>query len=603
MKFVSLVKNELIKLFSKKSTFVFIIIILAFSLLWGLIDYEDIDRLFSGGYDDDTETVDGADDLPEYNGWYDDTKGYFKANVERAIKAGVKKDDWRADYYLQIQSDTNNIYWALSDIENYGEYVKTEEESVKEIEKWLSEHEEDTESEEYTEQANSLNEHKLNIEIYKSNLEMAKTNLETYTNSNDALWQIIEKGSYADLVKTQYEEAKAYIKTVKDFFENGKKQLASEGASEAEIKAFEAIGESVKNSCDAAERAYNHVIDKNLEGTLILCTEMNTIFDNLSSVANVEFSENGIYYNYYGYGGISLASKKMYTEYEETVSENGGSVESYEKYLKKASKPFEKIAACVSVASTAVEKDIKEMTVVNGARNKFRGILTFSFYEYISYFGILLCGIIVASEYSRKTINMLVIRPVSRSKLLAAKYVAAVGTTLALTVLTLLTGFIFCGIRYGFADYFESFVGYSNGSTYVVPYILWFLGKAAVAWVGVLFIMTLAFFFSTLTKTAAVALIVPILASSFLEAINMLAFQIIPNVMKYLPTTYVGLWSYIFKDVAVVGEVSDFDIGAIIGELFGDTDVNLALGALMLLALTAMLYFFSDLIFRKRDVK
>ena len=573
MKFVSLVKNELIKLFSKKSTFVFIIIILAFSLLWGLIDYGDFNRLFYGGYDDDIETVDGADDLPEYNGWYDDSKGYYKANVERAIKAGVKKDDWRADYYLQIQSDTNNIYWALADIENYGEYIKTEEESVKEIEKWLSEHEEDTESEEYTEQANSLNEHKLNIEIYKSNLEMAKTNLETYTNSNDALWKIIEKGSYADLVKTQYEEAKVHIKTVKDFFENGKKQLSSEGASEAEIKAFNAIGESVKNSCDAAERAYNHVIDKNLEGTLILCTEMNTIHDNISSVANVEFSENG------------------------------GSVESYEKYLKKASKPFEKIAACVSVASTAVEKDIKEMTVVNGARNKFRGILTFSFYEYISYFGILLCGIIVASEYSRKTINMLVIRPVSRSKLLAAKYVAAVGTTLALTVLTLLTGFIFCGIRYGFADYFESFVGYSNGSTYVVPYILWFLGKAAVAWVGVLFIMTLAFFFSTLTKTAAVALIVPILASSFLEAINMLAFQIIPNVMKYLPTTYVGLWSYIFKDVAVIGEVSDFDIGAIIGELFGDTDVNLALGALMLLALTALLYFFSDLIFRKRDVK
>lgn len=573
MKFMALVKNELIKLFSHKSTVVILSIILAVTVLWSAIDISDLENLFSG-------TDDG--DLPRTSCYVESAEKEYEENKLRAEKAGVSKDDWRANYYTMIQDNTNQYY-------QYIEWIN----EINVIND-MTESTESTESNESVKAAEAAEPDKYYTVDDEAVGGKPEDQKKMYQEQADALratineyWEAIEKNDYTSVLKEASAFAEERIRTSSERLSEFRAVIALQNATDGELRAYDRYVKDVERLSDYIRRAYASGINNGIKGSPAVNNEASALRNAANSlpadgyITDKETFEEELH----RYESLGVDPEyKSYTEYLEAVR-------------KELAEPIQNAA----IAGYAFEHGVIEMTAADSTRNKYRGILTFSLFEFVALFGIFIAGNIVSSEYSRKTINMLVIRPVSRAKILLSKYVACIITAYGLAVVGLVLSWLFCGFRYGFSDYFRPYLWFNGESVSSVPYLVWFLGRAAIGSVGFLFITTMAFGFSNLTKNTAVSIIIPTIIYSFSGVVNLFITMMFPKFATYWPFTYLELWSHVYHTVPILhrGE----NLADIIEMINGAGTYNIAYGAAVLIALTALIYVLSDLLFRKRDVK
>ncbi|WP_227521504.1 ABC transporter permease [Bacillus alkalisoli] len=122
----------------------------------------------------------------------------------------------------------------------------------------------------------------------------------------------------------------------------------------------------------------------------------------------------------------------------------------------------------------------------------------------VTLFVIIIAGGIVASEFTWGTIKLLMIRPISRGKILLSKYMTVLIFGLIFYVLLFGTSYIVGAIGFGFANHPELL--YINGTVYALSSFVSILFKILLSSFSVLMFATFAFMISTVFRNNSLAI-------------------------------------------------------------------------------------------------
>ncbi|GAA4837888.1 ABC transporter permease [Paenibacillus vulneris] len=188
-------------------------------------------------------------------------------------------------------------------------------------------------------------------------------------------------------------------------------------------------------------------------------------------------------------------------------------------------------------------------------------------------FSIIIAGDIVASEFTWGTIKLLLIRPATRSKILASKYVSVVlaltAFTLFLLIISYFVGLLFFGLS-GAASDAESF-----------PRIMQAYG---IKWIDQLMYVTLAFMISAAFRSSSLAIGLSICLMPTADTIVMVLAQFKYTWVKYILFANTNLSPYLLGGKPPVA------------------GMTLGFSVTMLILYWLLFYAVSWLLFTKRDV-
>lgn len=125
---------------------------------------------------------------------------------------------------------------------------------------------------------------------------------------------------------------------------------------------------------------------------------------------------------------------------------------------------------------------------------------------------IIVAGLIVASEFSAGTIKFLLVSPVKRWKIVAAKYITVLLLSVALTLLMYLSSALASLAVFGSYGVFDVIVHVENGVAWGVSPFLLVLGSYGWAFIEVVVVATMAFALSSLMRSTAVSIGIGLLA-------------------------------------------------------------------------------------------
>ena len=124
----------------------------------------------------------------------------------------------------------------------------------------------------------------------------------------------------------------------------------------------------------------------------------------------------------------------------------------------------------------------------------------------ISIFTIIIGAGVIASEYSWGTIKLLLIRPASRTKILASKFIATLLFALLSLVILYISSFIIGGLFLGFNAIDQPYLTYSGGDVAETSMAIHYIVEYALASVNLLMMVTFAFMLSSVFRSSSLAI-------------------------------------------------------------------------------------------------
>lgn len=240
----------------------------------------------------------------------------------------------------------------------------------------------------------------------------------------------------------------------------------------------------------------------------------------------------------------------------------------------------------IAVAQRSLDTGRPDMKYVpDGSRSRTVGYLNYS--ALVMLFGVMLGGWLIASEYQQGTIRLLMIRPRTRSKILLAKFTAALTVWVAVNLVSCLLNLIANGALFGFTDF--TYPNYSIGGA--TSFLAYYFPRMLACMLPILFSFTAAFALSVIVKNMAVAIALPIVfyIASFIF-LNMAGYGNRLGWIVYTPIPYMQLSLFYANN----GE-SVLDYLVMRG-------LNLTFGMLLLFGLSVFFVGISVLTFKKRDI-
>lgn len=239
----------------------------------------------------------------------------------------------------------------------------------------------------------------------------------------------------------------------------------------------------------------------------------------------------------------------------------------------------------------SLENDIPQVKYIKDARSSLKD--TYLVYVNIA---IVLCiiigGGIVSSEYSTGTVRLLMIRPVSRWKILLSKLVAVFIIGYGATFIGFLVNMISAGLAYGFGDFAMPILALKDGAVIHQNFILSLIPNLLYVSISLIFIIAVVFALSTVMKNTALA--VGLTMVGFLGSMPaaMIAGQLGMTWVDKTFIPYVNLTNFV-------------DGGSYMVEMLEKTGMKLSasVGPVHLLVLAAVFIGISFSVFVKRDVK
>lgn len=468
---------------------------------------------------------------------------------ERAAANGVDKDDWRYTFVKSIANDTRDIYFHEESIKEYQEIIDTS-----------------TDAED--------------ISWYKSYIAELQEYISGYEKNIEELWAIIEKNDFNAFVELRraspdenLNQLSLYVTAQKEAVKNSPSGVYTD----AELKALDNYFAKTEQLISTARSAFDSAIALHIPGN----TTYMRLIDSLVELTMDYYPDlilKGDYLN---------PSIPVYTDYVISKTEK-----------------LQETLGKVAIIEYTVKNDVAEMTTAQSSRVNYQSLLTGIFFGLVTLLGIYVAGVCVASEFSKKTVNMLVIRPISRRMITLSKYLACLIFVLGTACAGLIIGFIFTGISNSFADFFQPYLYWNGSKVASVPYLLWYLGRALIASLELIFYTTLSFMLAMLTRhtTATMVSSFAVYAfSSILMYIRMAVlyrFDII-SAYTYLPLSYIDIRSMVFHDVPMIYGYN-YDLFDLLSSGVG---IDLAYGSAMLIIMIGLMYFIADRSFKNRDIK
>ena len=140
----------------------------------------------------------------------------------------------------------------------------------------------------------------------------------------------------------------------------------------------------------------------------------------------------------------------------------------------------------------------------------------------IGYIMLALAGSCVANEFSQGTIKFLLINPVKRGKIFAAKYFTVITMGLLLMLITLIISIPVTGIFFGFDGFTAPYLEVVKEDVVVKSSMIHMVKTYLIASVGMVIMSTMAFMISCLAKSSVLAIIVGFIMSSVGATISMI---------------------------------------------------------------------------------
>ena len=213
------------------------------------------------------------------------------------------------------------------------------------------------------------------------------------------------------------------------------------------------------------------------------------------------------------------------------------------------------------------------------------------FINIVAIITIIIASSIVSSEFSKGTIRLLMIRPASRWKILLSKLISLfiislVLLTASITLVTIVSGFI-----YGFNGLATPVLSINNGIISEQNYFVSMLPKLAFASISIIFVTSFAFILSTVFKNTALAVALPVAAFSGCSIVTMLMANLNQSWIAKTFIPYINLSSFI-KEGGFMSMLQDqFNLA-----------LNSTMGSVQLIILSIVFIAISFIVFTKKDV-
>lgn len=261
---------------------------------------------------------------------------------------------------------------------------------------------------------------------------------------------------------------------------------------------------------------------------------------------------------------------------------------SYHNYVAAMQDQIDQMNHAIIIAEKSIAVDKPDMKFVyDGSRNRTVRFLNYS--VFVTLFAVLLGGWIMASEFQQGTIRLLMIRPKTRAKILAAKFLSALIICLVIYIAGSMLNMVTNGFCFGFADY--TFPNYTLSGE--IGFLAYYLPKMLACMVSIIFAYAIAFMLSVIIKNVAVSIAIPIAgyigSMIFMTAIT---YRGAAKWLAYTPFPYMQLSTY-FTQASYISP------GMIMG---GSLPVNITYGIILLLVLSALFTVLASVVFNKRDI-
>jgi ABC-2 type transport system permease protein len=260
----------------------------------------------------------------------------------------------------------------------------------------------------------------------------------------------------------------------------------------------------------------------------------------------------------------------------------------YQNYVEAIQKQIDNMNNEIIIAEKSIDADKPDMKYVyNGSRNRTVRFLNYS--VFVTLFAVLLGGWLMASEFQQGTIRLLMIRPKTRTKILAAKFLSALIICLVVYAAGSLLNAVTNGLCFGFADY--AFPNYTISGE--IGFIAYYLPKMLACILPILFGYATAFLLSVVVKNVAVAIALPIAGYiGSMIFMTVFSFRGMPKWLTYTPLPYMQLSTYLTQ----AANNQYFDIYS------SGVTVNLTYGMILLAVLSVLFAVLSSIVFQKRDI-
>lgn len=552
-KVCGLIKNELIKQYKKISVKVIVVLILLASIMLpvalNFLRNRDQEKWYIDNYNQDIQ-------------W----KQTEITNIDTSKKnKDIQKKLYEEDIKMSQTLIDNNVSWDDWRLEVARQAATKSKEAI-----ILSGIVEGLSSEELF-----FNLHEFDVSMFNKYMEMSKEErqkaIDSKNKESKELYDSVIKNDYLVYleknIKTSKEEIKNLKSTVKTSEEEVKKNSNNKNLvtelenSKVQLKALE-------ERLAATEYRYNNKIpydNKNWKN--------NTIRDIAYKIDEK---------------GERLLSETEFTQYN---SEKVAKGYTYEEYKKDYDKKIKSVEQAIALDWYSLENNIPQVEFQQDIRNS----VDTTYLMYVS-IAIILCiiigGGIVSSEYSTGTVRLLMIRPVSRWKILLSKLISVFIIGYGVLLTTVVLNIISSGIINGFGGLATNVIAFSGDKIVEQNFIISIIPKLLFSSISLIFIIALVFAISTIIKNTALAV--------GLTTVAYLGSSVATMIMASLGMKWVG------KTILPYMNLSTFVTNPNYAEMLKseyNIVLNSTMGAIQLLVFAAILIIASFIVFQKRDVK
>ncbi|WP_346939267.1 ABC transporter permease subunit [uncultured Clostridium sp.] len=552
-KVCGLIKNELIKQYKKISVKVIVVLILLASIMLpvalNFLRNRDQEKWYIESYNQDIQ-------------W----KQTEITNIDASKKnRDIQKKLYEEDIKMSQTLIDNNVSW-----DDWRQEVASQAATKSKEAAILSGISEGLAGEELF-----SNIHEFDINIFNEYMNMDKDELQKAIDSKNKE----SKELYDSVIKNDY---LVYIeKSIKSSKEEIKNRESTIKTSEEEVK------KNPDNKNLVAELENSKLQLKALEERL-KATEYR--YNNKISYDNKDWKNNTIKDIAYNIDKKSerLLSETEFTQYN---SEKVAKGYTYEQYKKDYEDKIKSIEQAIALDWYSLENNIPQVKLDNDIRDS----VDTTYLMYVS-IAIILCiiigGGIVSSEYSTGTVRLLMIRPVSRWKILLSKLISVFIIGYGVLLTTVVLNIISSGIINGFGGLATKVIAFSGDKIVEQNFIISIIPKLLFSSISLIFIIALVFAISTIIKNTALAV--------GLTTVAYLGSSVATMIMARLGMKWVG------KTILPYMNLSTFITSSYYVEMFKseyNIVLNPTMGAIQLLVFATILIIISFLVFEKRDVK
>ncbi len=258
----------------------------------------------------------------------------------------------------------------------------------------------------------------------------------------------------------------------------------------------------------------------------------------------------------------------------------------YAAYLKSLEAQKQEAQNKIIIAENSLESGKPDMKFAReGSRNQVNSNLVYAIF--VAFLGILIGGYLIATEFQSGTVRLLMIRPITRAKVYASKYLAGLSYIYIIYLLGMILNIIVNGIINGFADY--------GNPNYTVngPVNFWgmmFIRILACS-VSIIFAYSLAYGLSAVIRNAAIAIALPSAAIfGGIIVTSLVAYSKYAKYLAFTPLPYLNMSSF-YSEYGVIQSMIQDGI-----------NVSVGMGVVILLILSAVFYVLGTAVFRNTDI-